>query len=247
MRMGRVNPFRRKAVERRYQGDNDIEPLDLIYPILGAALAGGLIGAEREYRSSAAGFRTHILVSLSSALLMLGAVHQIHWLTDTPEDSIRIDPVRMAHGVLTGIGFLCGGVIFREGLSVRGLTTAASLWTTSALGILFGVGFYVLAIGATVVTLLVLAAAEITERLLPQRRFAELTVRYRRTSNSTLEIFTRTLAKHGITHLAVSQRMEGDIYEVSTTIAGGTTETEAALMLALRSDPDVAGFDLGNS
>lgn len=66
----------------------------------------------------------------------VGDVHQVRWLTDTPDDIIRIDPVRMAHGVLTGIGFLCGGVIFREGFNVRGLTTAASLWMTSSLGIL---------------------------------------------------------------------------------------------------------------
>jgi len=214
--------------------------------MLGAAAAGGLIGAEREYRASPAGFRTHILVSLSSALLMLGAVHQIHWLTDTPEEIVRIDPVRMAHGVLTGIGFLCGGVIFREGLSVRGLTTAASLWTTAALGILFGVGFYLLAIGATVATLLVLAAADITERFLPQRRFAELKIRYRRTCADIPDRFAQTLSSHGIEHLAVAQRLDGDVYELGTTIAGGGAAALASLASDLRKDPDVLGFDLDN-
>ena len=144
--------------------------MELILPIAGAVIAGAIIGAEREYRASPAGFRTHILVSLSSALLMLAAVHQVQWLSDTPSDIIRIDPVRMAHGVLTGIGFLCGGVIFREGLNVRGLTTAASLWSTATLGILFGVGFYGLAIAGTIATLLVLSAVTISEALLPQRR-----------------------------------------------------------------------------
>ena len=74
----------------------------------GSILAGAVIGIEREYRSSPAGFRTHILVCLSSALLMLAAVHQIRWLTDTPDAIIRIDPVRMAHGVLTGSDFSAG-------------------------------------------------------------------------------------------------------------------------------------------
>jgi putative Mg2+ transporter-C (MgtC) family protein len=222
----------------------DIETLDLMIPMIGAAAAGGLIGAEREYRASPAGFRTHILVGLSSGLLMLAAVHQVHWLTDTPNDIIRIDPVRMAHGVLTGIGFLCGGVIFKEGLSVRGLTTAASLWTTSALGILFGVGFYVLAIGATIATLLVLAAAGVSERLLPQRRFAQLSVRYRRGADDTPASFAALLAAHGIRHLDASQRLDGDIYEIRATIGGTAADKEDLLTRSLRSNPDVIGFDL---
>lgn len=222
----------------------NVDMLDLMLPMIGAAAAGGLIGAEREYRASPAGFRTHILVGLSSGLLMLAAVHQVHWLTDTPNDIIRIDPVRMAHGVLTGIGFLCGGVIFKEGLSVRGLTTAASLWTTSALGILFGVGFYALAIGATIATLLVLAAAGVSERLLPQRRFAQLSVRYRRGADDTPASFSALLAAHGMRHLDASQRLDRDIYEIRATIGGSTADNEGRLTQSLRSNPDVIGFDL---
>ena len=141
-----------------------MEPISaqLLWPIAAAVAAGAIIGAEREYRASPAGLRTHILVSLSCCLLMLAAVHQMAWLSETPVAVIRIDPVRMAHGILTGIGFLCGGVIFREGLNVRGLTTAASLWMTATLGMLFGVGFYELAILGGVATLLVLAAVSIT-------------------------------------------------------------------------------------
>jgi len=220
---------------------------DLLWPMAGAAVAAGLIGAEREYRSSPAGFRTHILVGLSSGLLMLAAVHQVQWLTDTPSDVIRIDPVRMAHGVLTGIGFLCGGVIFREGATVRGLTTAASLWTTSALGILFGVGFYRLAIGATLATLLVLAAADLTERLLPQRRFCDLTVRYRRGATDRLVCLTGLLNAHGIRYLDITQRVTRARHEVSTTIALGSSADAAALSRALQADTDIVGFELGSS
>ena len=96
---------------------------------LGHARAAAMIAPAR-----AAGFRTHTLVALASAILMLAAQHQVEWASSTtPEEILRIDPVRMAHGILTGVGFLCGGVIFKEGLSVHGLTTAASLWITSAL------------------------------------------------------------------------------------------------------------------
>ncbi len=80
-----------------------LSPSDLL-PILGAVIAGGVIGFEREYRARPAGLRTHILVSLASALLMLAAVHQVRWMPETSSDVLRIDPVRMAHGVLTGVG-----------------------------------------------------------------------------------------------------------------------------------------------
>ena len=87
---------------------------EFIAPLLSALAAGALIGYEREFRARAAGFRTHTLVAVASALLMLAAQHQIEWAgVAMTDDVMRIDPVRMAHGVLTGIGFLCGGVIWR--------------------------------------------------------------------------------------------------------------------------------------
>ncbi|WP_030539921.1 MgtC/SapB family protein [Sphingobium sp. DC-2] len=217
--------------------------LDLALPVLGAVLAGGLIGAEREYRSSPAGFRTHILVSLSCALLMLAAVHQIRWLSDTPDDLIRIDPVRMAHGVLTGIGFLCGGVIFREGLNVRGLTTAASLWMTSSLGVLFGVGFYSLAIGGTLVTLGVLAAVAASERLLPQQRFARIMIRYRRSDVMSERDFRASLARFGLVPSVISQRLKDGYLELSTTVNGANVQRVEEFTAALIQDASVVGFE----
>ncbi len=216
---------------------------DLIWPILGSILAGGVIGFEREYRSSPAGFRTHILVCLSSALLMLAAVHQVRWLTDTPQDAISIDPVRMAHGVLTGIGFLCGGVIFREGFSVRGLTTAASLWITSALGVLFGVGFYGLAISGMVATVVVLAAVSLTEALLPQRRHADIKVRYARNAPAAPAEFRALLARHGFKPHAVSQAASGETVDYSATVGGYGDDKADRLTEALRADPAVLGFE----
>lgn len=215
---------------------------DLIWPMAGAILAGGAIGAEREYRSSPAGFRTHILVCLSCALLMLAAVHQIRWLTDTPHEIIRIDPVRMAHGVLTGVGFLCGGVIFREGFTVRGLTTAASMWSTASLGILFGVGFFGLAVLGGLATLLVLAAVNLTETLLPQRQYADFKVRYRRNAGLGAAEFRALLARHGLKAQAVNQDILPDAVEFSTT-AGAYSEVRAqALAAQLCDDPALLSF-----
>jgi putative Mg2+ transporter-C (MgtC) family protein len=222
----------------------DLLDVDLIAPILASIAAGGAIGAEREYRGAPAGFRTHILVALSSTLLMLAAVHQVRWLSDTPQDLVRIDPVRMAHGVLTGIGFLCGGVIFREGFNIVGLTTAASLWTTSALGVLFGVGFYALALVGTVATLAVLAAITVSENLLPQRRYIELTVRYARAAEQTSETFRTLLARYGLKPLSVSSSADGAMVEFCATVSEvGLAKTDA-LAATLAADPAVQGFEV---
>ena len=146
-------------------------------PILGALIAGAMIGFEREYRGRPAGFRTHILVSLSSALLMLAAVHQAQWSFDLTGDvNLVMDPTRMAHGILTGIGFLCAGVIFRTGFSIHGLTTAASLWITSAIGVLFGVGMFTLGALATVVTAVILIALRVVSKGLPQNTVVDAEV-----------------------------------------------------------------------
>jgi putative Mg2+ transporter-C (MgtC) family protein len=223
-------------------GMNLFDP-DLALPILGAVVAGAIIGAEREYRASPAGFRTHILVSLSCALLMLAAVHQVRWLSDTPTEIIRIDPVRMAHGVLTGIGFLCGGVIFREGFGVRGLTTAASLWMTASLGILFGVGFYALAVAGAVSTVCVLAAARASETILPQRRYANVKVRFLRTSAVSQQEFRDRLSSAGLQVATVQQRMESEGIEFSATVSGDSEERMELFTLQLQSDSAVIGFD----
>ncbi|HWW55505.1 MAG TPA: MgtC/SapB family protein [Sphingopyxis sp.] len=217
---------------------------DLIWPIAGAIVAGAVIGAEREYRASPAGLRTHILVSLSCCLLMLSAVHQMAWLNDAPVDVIRIDPVRMAHGVLTGIGFLCGGVIFREGFNVRGLTTAASLWTTATLGILFGIGFYELAIFGTVATVLVLAAVTITERRAPQRRVVHLKARYNRSAGMQVRAFDALLAEHGMRAITIDQLMAEDVVEYGA-IADGFEELRGEQLAArLAGNQDVVGYEI---
>jgi len=152
-----------------------------VLPILGAVIAGGLIGFEREWRGRAAGLRTHILVSLASALLMLAAMSQADWaFRALPDENIVTDPTRMAHGVLTGIGFLCAGVIFRTGFSIHGLTTAASLWITSAIGILFGAGLYALGAAATVVTALILIGLKLINGRLPARTVVDADVCWER-------------------------------------------------------------------
>ena len=215
-------------------------------PILGALLAGGAIGFEREYRSRPAGLRTHVLVSLASALLMLAAVHQVRWMSDTPAEVLRIDPVRMAHGVLTGVGFLCGGVIFQQGVSVHGLTTAASLWITSAIGTLFGVGLYGLAVLGTVLAVLVLSVARWLDRSMPQKNFTEISVRSRRETPVDEDELRDLLREYELKGQGLNHRLRagGTVFELAGSFSGKGALRLAEVAHRLRQDPRIVEFDI---
>jgi len=133
----------------------------IIIRLVASVLLSSLIGSEREVRGRAAGLRTHILVGLSTCLLMLVSI----FISQGPGGEHLFDPGRVAAGVVTGIGILCAGTIIRFGTSVKGLTTAASLWAVAALGLTVGMGFYVAALTATLlilITLLLLSRFEKT-------------------------------------------------------------------------------------
>ena len=117
-----------------------------------ALLAGGLVGLERSYRGRAAGFREHTLVCISSCMLMLLADYHVVHVAAATHQEVFLDPTRMAQGIMTGIGFLGAGAIVKEGFAIRGLTTAASIWMISAIGIMIGMGYYVAAGAATFAT-----------------------------------------------------------------------------------------------
>lgn len=173
----------RRLPNRGRAGDTTAmyEDLARITLHLGSAwVAGSLIGLERTFHGRPAGFRTHALVCLASALLMLVTTHQWQWLGSVPLETIRTDPTRMAAGIMTGIGFLGAGVIFKERLTVRGLTTAASIWLTSALGILFGIGFFFPALLGTGAALGTLAVFRWMEDQLPSQLYAQCVLRFPR-------------------------------------------------------------------
>ena len=151
------------------------DDLVIIGRVAGALVIGAMIGFERTFHGRPAGFRTHSLVCIASAILMIVTVYQNQWMTLVEHDAIRTDPTRMAQGIMTGIGFLGAGVIFKEGLTVRGLTTAASIWVTAAIGILVGIGFWFAAIVGAVATLTVLALFRLIEARLPSEFYAHHT------------------------------------------------------------------------
>lgn len=125
---------------------------EFILRIFIAALLGGAIGLEREYRAKEAGFRTHFLVALGSALFMILSVYGFETAVKT-YPNVSFDPSRIASQVVTGIGFIGAGTIIFQKTNVRGLATAAGVWVTAAIGLACGVGMYVLASTATILVL----------------------------------------------------------------------------------------------
>ena len=121
-----------------------------------AAVLGGLIGVERELREREAGLRTHLLVALGSALFTIVGAYGFNEFLNSGAPVVRADPTRIAAQIVTGIGFLGAGAIIRQGLSVRGLTTAATLWVVAAVGLAAGAGYYSVAVITTALVLIAL-------------------------------------------------------------------------------------------
>jgi putative Mg2+ transporter-C (MgtC) family protein len=126
---------------------------DEILRLLVAAGLGGAVGLEREYREREAGFRTHMLVAVGSALFTIASAYGFHDFLVSGDAVVRADPTRIAAQIVTGIGFLGAGAIIRQGLAVRGLTTAATLWVVAAIGLTTGAGYYSAAIITTLIAL----------------------------------------------------------------------------------------------
>jgi putative Mg2+ transporter-C (MgtC) family protein len=222
----------------------DEEFLKIFVHLSAALVAGGIIGLERSYHGRPAGFRTHTLVCLTSSLLMLVTLYQWQWLPGVPLDTIRTDPTRMAQGIMTGIGFLGAGVIFKEGLSVRGLTTAASIWITAAIGILLGIGFYAPAILATVFTIGTLSFFRWIEAKLPSHYYAHHVVRFNRANVMAESDLRKFLANNGFTIATMSYRGSDDglSFEYSMMIRTINPENLSALAAALRQLETVRAF-----
>lgn len=128
---------------------------------------GGIIGLERESVNRPAGFRTHILVCVGSSLTMLVSIY----IFEQFNAFTSVDPARIAAQVVSGIGFLGAGTIIKEGATVRGLTTAASLWSVSAIGLAIGSGFYIAAVLATSLTFITLISFSRIENYIIQSRY----------------------------------------------------------------------------
>ena len=176
--------------------------------LVGAVVAGALIGLEREAHAKPAGFRTYIIICLGAGLLMILSIY-------IPQ-TYGGDPGRIAAQVVTGIGFLGAGAIFRLGVTVQGLTTAASIWTTAAIGLMIGAGMFVIGAIALVLVLIALTVLDLVEtRLIGGMEYRSLLVRSDRRPGQIRKI-TDVLANHGVPshRLAVSEHIEESRIEI---------------------------------
>jgi putative Mg2+ transporter-C (MgtC) family protein len=208
------------------------EYLVILQHLLVALGAGGLIGFERSYHGRPAGFRTHTLVCVASSALMLVTIYQSHWYPESFAGRVALDPTRMAQGIMTGIGFLGAGVIFKEGLTVRGLTTAASIWITAVIGILAGIGFYFPVAVTTVLTLLTLSLFRWIESKVPGQYYRHLEVRFSREGALPEDAFRRFIAEQGFSIANLSYRYNANASFIEYLMVVRTSRAEDVKRLA---------------
>jgi putative Mg2+ transporter-C (MgtC) family protein len=221
----------------------DLDIYEMAVRIIVALAAGALIGYERSYRGRPAGFRTHALVCMASSILMLVTVYEAHWVRAVG-DAVRLDPTRMAQGIMTGIGFLGAGVIMKEGFSVRGLTTAASIWITAAIGVLAGIGFYFPLLLSTVLTLGVLSAFRWIEARMPTQAYYHFEVRFSRESPMTERQIRELVERFRFSIANFSYRLDGEgrVRRYSMTIAAEDRSAAGQLAAALEEQEHVHEF-----
>lgn len=153
----------------------------ILLNLAGALLLGLLVGYERSYHGRAAGMRTYGLVCMASAALTIIGGYPGFWFGGHGGViGVVPDPTRIIQGVVTGIGFLGAGVIMREGFNISGLTTAASIWASSVIGILVGVGFYLSAMGLAFLSAMIMIYLSRVEAVLPSRHAVAMTLRFKK-------------------------------------------------------------------
>ena len=205
-----------------------------------AGVMGTVIGLEREYRSKEAGYRTHFLVAVGSALMMIVSQYGFYDVLQT--DLVRLDPSRIAAQVVSGIGFIgAGTIILLHKQIVRGLTTAAGIWATSGIGLAIGAGMYVVGVATTV---LVLVGLEVLSLLFKNLGVRNMLVEFSTGNRELLTKMTPGFSKKGF--IIVSYNMEEQVdangklhYNVSMIIKARKLNEEGVLLRLLHDSPDI--------
>ena len=205
-----------------------------------AALLGGLVGLERELHHQTAGLRTHMIVAIGACLVMLLSLHM------NDMSPTKADPGRLAAQVVAGVGFLGAGAIMRSGLSVRGLTTAACLWTVAAIGLAVGCGYWRAAVVATVLTLVATVVFQKFERKLSKGKMVRRFVVHAKDSSTLVSKLEEVMARSGVGVREVD--LQRDLVEkklqVSITALCAEDSDMDKLSRALSALPDVEKVEI---
>jgi putative Mg2+ transporter-C (MgtC) family protein len=215
--------------------------------LVGALLLGMLVGYERSFNGRAAGMRTYGLVCMASTALTVFVGHVSLWYGGTAAH-LQADPTRVVQGVVTGVGFLCAGVIMKDGLNISGLTTAASIWAASAIGVLLGVGFYAAALLLALLCMLSMSMHRL-ELLLPGRSTLDVTLTFRPTNPPSFDALSGIAESHGYrvlrNSLSITFADSRPVWRFSVVAMERSRATlPAALAQEIASAEGVAGFSI---
>ena len=212
---------------------------DFVWRLVLAAIFGTIIGLDREYREKEAGFRTHFLVSLGSALMMI--VSQYGFSEILTHDGVSLDPSRIAAQVVSGIGFIGAGTIIFNHQIVRGLTTAASLWATAGIGLTAGAGMSWLALASKILTLVALEGLSLVFRSLGSRRMVVVFSASDRTGVADTLDRIRTDGYMVVSYEVVPQVVGGDgiTYRVTMVVKAKPGSDNNQLLALLRENTDI--------
>ncbi|HEX2039419.1 MAG TPA: MgtC/SapB family protein [Acidimicrobiales bacterium] len=211
-----------------------------------AAVLGGLVGLERELNDHPAGLRTHISVALGAALFTIAGAYGWQEFADTRNDTnVNIGVERVASNIVTGVGFLGGGAILKYGATVKGLTTAASLWVTAAIGLGVGVGSYIVTAVTTAALLLALVGLRAPRRWIAARAHSRETVVVRLARGAEPSRVVAALNElPGISIRSLSVREEDEDCTITADVAGPTGKELEELLAPLADREDVDALDV---
>lgn len=212
--------------------------MEFVFRLFVAGVMGALVGLDREYRAKEAGYRTHFLVSLGSALIMIISQHGFDGVLH--EVGVGLDPSRVASQVVTGIGFIGAGTIILHKQTVRGLTTAAGIWATSGIGLTIGAGMYVLGISATILTLIGL---EVLSLLFKKVGMKSLSVEFSTNNKETIDNIAKSFNSkdfHIVSYL-MNEKIDSGLttYYVSMVVKSKKSNDEGVLLSHLQEYKDI--------
>ena len=225
--------------------------LAIFLTLMGALFLGLVVGYERTYHGRAVGMRTYGLVCMASSALTTFVGYPSLWYGGHAASVVAADPTRIVQGILTGIGFLGAGVIMKDGLNIRGLTTAASVWSAAVIGILVGVGFYGAAILLAAMSTLCMLWVHRLEDWLPSREGIAVVVQFRKDAAPTEQELHDAVREHSylLADGSLSINMRDGLAEwhfIAVAIGKNGKTSMPGLARALSGNERVAGFQLAH-